>query len=95
MRMALAQAAVVQRDLCRVEQVRVTAMEESAGRMVARGELEPRPSIGFAGLRRRLGELTEIADMLDILKEHEDAVRALDPRLARPNPSMWPICSGR
>lgn len=95
MKLAFSQAAKVQRDLCNVEQARVTAMEASAARMVQQGVLEPRPSIGFAGLRERLEGLREIADMLAVLADHEEAVRAIDPRLARELPSMWPGASGR
>lgn len=95
MKIAFAQAAAVQRDLCNVEQLRAAYMEASAARMVARGQLGPGPSIGFAGLRRRLETLDQIATFLAVLADHEDAVRALDPRLTRELPSMWAEGSGR
>jgi hypothetical protein len=61
-----------------------------------RGQCEPPPDIAFAGWRRRLNRLEQLDQLITVLIEHEDEVRALDPRLAPriaaacPAPSLWP-----
>lgn len=79
MQARFADAAAALRDLARFEQHRLymTQLLVSEGRMVAPSYDE------LAGWRHRTALLEKSAELITILAPHEDAVRALDPLLAR------------
>ena len=79
MQARFADAAEALRDLARFEQHRLymTELLVSQGRMVKPGMDE------LSGWRRRTALLEKSAELITILVPHEEAVRALDPLLAR------------
>jgi hypothetical protein len=79
------------RDQERVQRLRFAALEATAAQMAARGELKFDPERGLAGVRRDLVRMRAAADIMAVLARHEPAVRALDPELALPAPTMWGV----
>ncbi len=74
-----ADAAEALRDLARFERHRLymTELLASQGRMVPPAQDE------LSGWRRRTALVEQSAELITILAPHEEAVRALDPLLAR------------
>jgi hypothetical protein len=72
-----------------VRKIELACLEETAAEMARRGELKFDRGVGLSDKRWQLARTEELAELLAALAPHERAVRALDPQLALPDPTMW------
>lgn len=72
------------REAALFDKIRLGTYEAITAREAERGELPPGPSLGLARMRWRLQRQHDAAELLLLLRPHETAVRAIEPRLMLP-----------